>query len=206
MFRHLLPTRLIHMGFAVAIITQLFTSLVMVMPRPTSGRDGNIFFEVHEYSGLAALALALIFWVWLLVRHEGTDPGALFPWFASKRLRTVGEDFRQHVAAVRALRLPPHQGYSPLASAVHGLGLLLMSLMAVSGGVVYLSMAESGAISALGQQALSVHKLFANLAWAYLIGHASLAVLHQTLGSPVIAKMWTLRSDAPLSNDRSTVA
>lgn len=199
MTRHRRATRLLHMAFAIAIITQLATSLVMVMPRGPFGRPGNVFFQIHQYSGLAALALALAFWMWLLVRTGDTERGALLPWFASGRVRAVAADIRLHLAALRALHWPRHDGHSPLASAVHGLGLLLMSLMAATGGGVYLSLSENSAMSPLGEQLLSVHKLFASLVWVYLIAHASLAVLNQVFGSPVITEMWSLRSDESLS-------
>ncbi len=76
MSRHLLPTRLIHMGFAIAVITQLLTSLVMTAPHPRPFRAGDLFFEIHEYSGLAALALALLLSLWLPRRKSaGADRG-----------------------------------------------------------------------------------------------------------------------------------
>ena len=48
--RHILATRLFHAGLALAIITQLVSSLVMEPAE--DGEPGNLWFTLHEYSGL----------------------------------------------------------------------------------------------------------------------------------------------------------
>ena len=43
---------------------------------------------------------------------------------------------------------------------------------------------------------MDLHTLAANLMWAYLIGYASIAVLHHFLGSDVFSQMFWLRRRA----------
>lgn len=81
---------------------------------------------------------------------------------------------------------------TPLASAVHGLALLAAIAMAASGAIVFATMGPDGALSGLGSGALSAHSLLANLMWAYLVGHASLAVLHQMQEHDTL-RMFSLR-------------
>lgn len=123
----------------------------------------------------------------------GADLGTLAPWFSGERLQALWIDLKSHATAVRDRRWP-QQVAGPLASAVHGLDLLVMSFMAVTGSIIYVAMANDGSLSSFGSTALDVHKLFANIAWAYLIAHAGIAVLQQLVGAPVIAEMWSLCS------------
>ena len=169
--RHTLPTRLIHAGLALSIITQLATSLVMRAPHGTS--PGNLLFEVHEYSGYAALGFAALFWLLLLLR------------FSANRRAALIEDTKAHLASARHLTFPDMDDHRPMASAIHGLGLLLMTLMATTGTASVL-------LPGVREQVLGVHVLFANVVWAYLIGHAGLALLAHWTRHLDLREMWRL--------------
>jgi cytochrome b561-like protein len=143
--RHTLVTRLVHFFFAIAIVTQLATSLIMRAPHPGRGAADTLF-RIHEYSGLIALALVAIFWISITIRQAGTDFGALIPWFSGRSARALWSDVKTHAILLRDLRWP-QDAAAPLANAVHGLGLLLMSLMAMTGGIVYATMAGDGSLS-----------------------------------------------------------
>jgi len=73
-----------------------------------------------------------------------------------------------------------------LATAVHGLGLLTVTAMAVTGA----AFALLGLPKDQARLVLEIHKLIANLMWAYLIGHAGLAVLHQLVGQPALKRIF----------------
>lgn len=184
--RHGRATRLLHAGVALAVIWQLGVSLAMQGPRGTT--PGDTLFSTHSYVGLAALGLIVLFWINLTLRRIGTNAGALFPWFSAERRAALWADTRAHLAALMRLRLPPYVEGSALASAVHGLGLLLMTLMAASGTAWWFT--EPSAAAGVFE---NVHKLFANLAWVYLIAHAGLAVLHHLRGEASLSEMWSLR-------------
>lgn len=119
----------------------------------------------------------------LMLRRTGTAAGALFPWLSAPRRAALAQDTRRHWQALRAGRFPAYAKAAPLASAVHGLGLLLVTLMAASGFTWWL-----GANGAVGP-----HKLFANLVWVYLIAHAGLAVIHHLRRDAALTDMWSLR-------------
>jgi cytochrome b561 len=91
----------------------------------------------------------------------------------------------------RLLRLrAPSDEDGALASAIHGLGLLVLTAMAVTGAVYF---AADG--TPVGRACLTLHKMAANLMWAYLIGHAGLAALHRLLGSDIFSRMfWPVRA------------
>lgn len=185
--RHDLATRLLHMAVALSVIWQLGVSLVMQKPR--GARPGDLFFATHSYVGLATLGVLALFWLLVLVRRQGTALGALIPWLSSARRQAVWADAKAHVAALLRFRMPRYQEGSALASAVHGLGLLLMTAMAATGAAWWFLQP-----SATARAFEEVHKALANLAWAYLVAHATLAVIHHLRGEGVLSSMWSLRS------------
>jgi cytochrome b561 len=98
-----------------------------------------------------------------------------------------------HWAALKSWELPSPSEDTPLASAVEGLGLLVASAMAATGAVLYATMSPDGALSGFGSAALNAHKLLANLMWAYLVGHALLAVLQETQGHDVLKRIFSMK-------------
>ncbi|WP_425102435.1 cytochrome b/b6 domain-containing protein [Tropicibacter sp. S64] len=190
--QHSLSTRLVHAGLALSICTQLATSLFMQGPTDTTA--GDAIFQLHRYSGFAALVFALLFWMNLTFRHRGTAPSALFPWFSSERRRAFATDVGNHLRSLMHGRLPAYEETGPFASAVHGLGLLLMTAMAVSGGV-YAAQVWAGLQSPEpdGSLAMTVHFALANLVWVYLIAHAGMSTIHHFARSAPLGKMWRLK-------------
>lgn len=186
--RHAIATRLLHAGLAVAIIVQLGSSQFM---NPDDGGD-NIF-GVHAYVGLTAFALVLAFWLQTAVRQRGTPWSMLIPWFSGARLAAVWADIKAHVTALRHLRLPKHDTHSPFASAIHGLGLLLITGMAASGTLYYFVTTGDPDGGGLVKVAMTVHTTLANLVWAYLIGHALMALIAHYGGTLSLGQMWSLR-------------
>lgn len=191
--KHSFATRLVHAGLALAVIIQLLTSLPMEPPEPDS--PGNWYFQVHQYSGLAAFCFVFGFWLVLAIRRNGTAPGALFPWFSGARLTALRTDARRHLAALLSRRLPARDEHAALPSAIHGLGLLLISAMATSGAIYYfINSGDPDAGGAVGA-VMFVHTTLANIVWAYLIGHAGLALAHHYMQEMSLGEMWSLDSD-----------
>ena len=183
---HSLTTRLLHGALALGVTYQLV--FIGLVEGPRRGAPGNLFYEIHEIVGLTTLAIVSAFWLWSLARRRETRLAALFPWFSPVRLRALAADVGRHWASIRRLRLP-EADESPLATAVHGLGLLTVTAMAATGGAL--------ALFALPQNSaglvLEVHELVSNLMWAYLIGHAGLALLHQLVGQRVLQRIFGRR-------------
>jgi hypothetical protein len=49
------------------------------------------------------------------------------------------------------------------------------------------------ATPSIAHNALALHRLFANLMWAYILGHAGIAVLHHLLGIDILRRMFWIR-------------
>ena len=179
--RRTLATRLLHGSLLVSVLWQLIGS--NFIERPRVNQPANVFYEVHGIVGLVTLALVVIFWLWTVLRRHETHFAALFPWLSAARLKAVGADLSQHWAELKQRRLPGGEAETPLASAVHGLGLLAALAMGATGAWLYTLPIPGGMV-------LDVHKLVANLMWAYVVGHAGLAVMHQLLGHRVLQRIF----------------
>lgn len=173
-------TRILHWLAALAIVAQLALSLMM--RSPGANRPGDSWFELHEKVGIAATVILVAFWLWSIVRSGETRFVAFFPWFSPSQLKRVVEDGRRVFA-------PIHDGRSerPFASAVHGLGLIVASIMAVSGLLGYF------VVSA--RSLLGVHEAVAPLMWAYLAGHVGISIIHELRGERIVGPMLRLRRE-----------
>ena len=186
-----LSTRLIHLALASTIIVQLMTSLWM--EKPKNGQEGNWFFEIHEYSGLLALGFAFTFWLVMILRRKGTPFGLLFPWLVAQRRLALWRDLKTHFHHILKRHLPDYSAESPLASAVHGLGLLLILLMSMTGGLYYLALNLALTKSVWAELVIETHEIFSTFVWVYLIAHSVLGILHHYLHNKSLANMLSIR-------------
>jgi cytochrome b561 len=169
------------------VIHQLVGSVFVERPLPGEAPDRP--YVLHQWVGMAGFGLVLAFWLWTLLRdRRETRLSQLVPWFSSARRRAV---LRAVAATLRGLASgqAASEETHALASAVHGLGLATVTFMALT-GASWLLLFEG---TPLGGLVLGLHGLVANLMWAYLVGHAGVAVLHQALGSDVLSRMFWVR-------------
>jgi cytochrome b561 len=189
--KHARLTRMIHMGLALAITLQMLGSLLLeVFEKTQTGKD---LLQYHQYFGLVAFGLILMFWLVVMVRRTGTELALLFPWFSKARRAPVWAEITGHIATLKARQIPSFEPHSPLAPAIHGLGLLLILAMAGSGTVYYFINTGNPDAGGLVGVVMFIHKTLANLVWAYLFGHAGLAVLHHYMKDMDLRDMWSLR-------------
>jgi cytochrome b561 len=177
-------TRGLHLTLLLAVLYQLISS--EVIERPLPGEAPSTLYRLHEYIGIGSLGVVCVFWLWTLVRRGETSIASLFPWLSPRAIKAIVDDV---VDQIHAILRRDFSGDSSgaLASAVHGLGLLIVTAMAATGTVLFFS----GGVVA--HDAMALHRLIANLMWAYLIGHAGLATLHHLLGSDILRPMFWIR-------------
>jgi cytochrome b561 len=190
--RHSLTTRLLHLLLAAAILCQLADSQLMRVPRPGRPTPAGVeaaAFSVHEYVGLASLAIVVLFWLWLLLRQAETSPGALFPWSSGRRLALLRDDIAEHVRCALRLRLPDPDRSPTLAPMIQGLGLIVMLLMAATGTYGYLTWTPGTPMPPVTHSLFEVHSILANLVWGYVIVHVGATVLHELLGHRLLHRM-----------------
>jgi len=182
------PLRLLHLLLAIGVTVQL--SIGSFMHSPRQGRPDSFGFETHEILGLTLLALVVLHWLWSLT-HPNEGLRHLFPWTRAG-LRRVLTEFWQ---AVRYQQLPSGgpDVDSGLAGFTHGLGLLAVTGMALTGCAFYLSrMAGAGHVAL--EIIEDIHDTLAVITWIYWSGHLAVTVLHSLFRHPTFMRMFSLRN------------
>lgn len=192
-----ITTRILHFLLLAIVIHQLIGS--NFIERPLPGEEPELPYQLHTWIGIAGFVTVLAFWIWSLLRRRETSFSELIPWFSSTRRQALYADIRKHLRILISFRLP-EDDHGGLSSAVHGLGLLVVTAMATSGTLYYFLFQGT----APGKLILEVHEILSNFMWAYLIGHATLALIHQAMGHPIFARMfWSMSNKSP-SSPRTT--
>jgi len=181
------PTRLLHLGLAVTVSIQLLVSLIMTPPgdAETATTFTHDAFVTHKWVGMLALIFVLCHWAWTIGTSGGAGLGHLFPLGRSGR-REIVDDIR--LIASRRLTEGGQRGGLP--GLVHGLGLLAVTAMALTGGVLFVLLPKNGQLSALARNVGDLHSLISNFVWAYWFGHVALALLHHATGHDTLRKMF----------------
>lgn len=184
-------TRVIHISLALAVVVQLATSLFMSHDT-NSGRE-DLLFEVHEYAGLTSLVIIAVFWLVVFFRKKGTPLGLLFPWFSRVRRKALTTSAMRHLKLIKARKVPGYEDEDAVASAIHGIGILIISVMTVTGLLYFVSGKMGAPDGVVATVAITIHAPFSKLVWAYLIGHAGIAVLHAVRREIPLSVMWSLK-------------
>jgi cytochrome b561 len=173
-------TRILHTLIAVGILLELLSSLMMRTPRP-----GRVLtpvqafgYDAHAWVGMAVFGLLALHWIVFVTGHAYKGMGHFFPWFSRVRLDAVVSDARE---LLRLQAGDPEQNDS-LAGAIEGLGLLVASILGVTGVVLFFGIAENGAMSGAIRAVREFHEFWGPAMWTYLCIHAGAAMVHLGLG------------------------
>ncbi len=193
--RYDLLTKLLHWGIAVSVTLQLLTSLLM--EEPEHGEVRSAFeaglFEVHENVGLIAFGLLLLRWLWALSGHAMAGWQRLFPWLSTEGRRELIGDIRQGLPHWLKGKLPEPGERDAIAKTFHGFGLVIASMMAITGLIIFFTMDSDGGLRGFAHAMGEVHEAFSVLMWIFLVGHLAMAGWHQLLGHDVLGKMFLFR-------------
>lgn len=172
--------RILHTLIATGIVLALLSSLVMKTPKP--GRVltplQSFGYEVHELVGMAVFVVVALHWVVFVTGHAYKGIGHFFPWFSKTRMQAVLSDIRE----LLKLKLGDPQQEDSFSSAFEGLGLIVGSILAASGAVLFLGIAKNGVMSAPVHALKEFHEFWGPFMWGYLGIHASAAIVHIALG------------------------
>lgn len=193
--RYDLTTKLLHWGIALSIVLQMLTSLLMEEPEADEIRSAleAALFEVHEYVGLVAFTLLLLRWLWGLSGHVTGGWQHLFPWLTAAGRKELIEDVIREVPGWFKGQIPDPSEHDAIAKTVHGLGMIIASVMAATGLVMFFAMDESGEIKGLAHDIGEIHETFSTFMWIFLGGHFFMALFHQLRGHDVLGKMFLMR-------------
>ncbi len=160
----------LHGGFAAGVSTQLLVGLMMQAPRVGVPVDsiGHHLFAIHRMIGIFLAIVLAVHWAWQLAGRASNGMANLFPWFHAKRRSAVWRELKLF-ATFRYFGTPKRM--DNLAGAVHGLGLLTGSFLALTGLVLYYGLAPDGGGSAATMAVEHLHYATACLMWTFMGGH-----------------------------------
>jgi cytochrome b561 len=181
-------TRWSHALVAATISFQLLISLIMDHPHRDKPMtiDGGRYFGWHEWVGLAALAILACAWIYRLINWKQESQGRLFPWLASTGRSSLIRDAGQFLL-LRWTNIPQD---GALVGTIHGLGLLIASTMAITGGVIYVLLGPQDTLTPAVNSLGDLHSFLSTFMWIYLCGHALMALWHQYMGHGSFARVF----------------
>jgi len=188
-------TRLLHWGFATLIPLQLLSEELMKRPKPGRIREDMqiFFFEMHEWIGMIALVLIIARIAWGFMGAEG-GWARLFPYFTCQGLKGLKEEICTEIPGWFKGKIATPEKESFVAGVVHGLGLLLVLGLGVTGATMLYGMEESGKMLGFVHDAKELHEMMGTLLWIYIFGHVGMAVVHQLLGHAMFKRIFSLKS------------
>jgi len=182
-------TRLLHMGMALTVSLQLAVSLIMEAPNEENASQlAQTAFEAHELIGMSALVIVIMHWLWSIGSQADGGLGRLFPWF--------GSDFTEIKADISQLikgQLPEGGSHAALPSLVHGLGLLAVTGMVITGAILFATFPETGEPSDTVEYFAEIHEIIASLVWMYWGAHIALGLMHKMKGHSTVQDMFNFR-------------
>ena len=175
-------THCLHAALASGVVAQLLLSTVMHVPagRGLGVRDWHrAAFEAHAKVGIFVAVVCALHWSWLCLPSSRPGCGQLFPWMNPDKRARIRLELRQ----LLGLQVPSSQGLSPLAGTVHGLGLAAVTGSALCGIINYLGYFRGIPIPPLALHCVGLaHVAFGYLIWVFVLGHASMALIHRFAG------------------------
>jgi len=185
--------RMLHYFLLVSAVYQLLSSEWMVVPEPGKlpGVGVALFYLHAWFFGWIALTGACVYA--LRAYYEPDTWKLMMPWFSVSRLSTLFAALRKEVPDILRGRLAPMEVKSPLAGAVHGLGIMLLIGLGMSGLYLMLGVRSYGPMSLDVLLSFKIHELFGILAWVFLAGHAIMTLYHLALRHPTVEEIFDLR-------------
>ena len=135
-------------------------------------------YEAHEMAGMAVFVVLALHWIVFVSGHAYKGIGHFFPWFSRTRMKAVSSDIRE----LLKLKVGDPEQADSFSSAFEGLGLIVGSILAASGAVLFFGIAENGAMSSPVHALKEFHEFGGPVMWGYLGIHAGAAMLHVAFG------------------------
>ncbi len=176
------PTSVLHWALVVTITFQLATGFLIASP------STRLFFYAHEIGGLIAMLAVLGHWMWSFANY---DLPLLFPW-SGEEWATVKSEFLSFLRG----KLPEGGRRAGLSGFVHGLGLLAVTGMGLTGVLIFMVIpsgrgAQGASNDYAAFTALSViHRDIGYLVWTYWLSHVGTTILHMVRHKPVASKIF----------------
>lgn len=184
-------TRILHSLIAAGITLEMLLTLFMKNPRP--GRVLTTLqafsYESHRWIGMAVLAVLALHWLVFAAGHAHKGISHFFPWFSRARRDELASEIRE----LLRFKVADPADKDALSGAVEGIGLLIGTLLAVSGAILFFGIAEDGSASRAVRVVKEFHEFWGPAMWTYLGVHAGAVMLHLALGHRSVLQVFRWR-------------
>jgi len=206
------PIRIFHSIFALCILTQLAVGQLMDVPEVKAGHDKasiswvmpavaheshqdagpvkeSLGFEVHEYLGLFIAALVVIRILLAMTNLPGANWRHLFPWLFAAGRKQLGDEIKLQMAGWKTLKLAPPEDGEAVARSVHGLIILSVIIMGVTGTLLFFGWSITAPQTGTVELIASIHETVVSGLEALLVAHVLAVILHQSQGHNILARI-----------------
>lgn len=166
------PIGFIHWGVAICIIGSIISSLFV----DTSDPSSDLSIIIHVRIGYGVTFFLLCQWFLLSLKRYHYVRDHVFPYHLEGR-RCIAADLRLLMRG----KLPPTGCRSGASGLVEGLGILLMTWMALTGLTFHFGAVYNIDKTSLMLLTRNIHNFFSYFVWVFVIGHGGMAVIHRIL-------------------------
>ncbi len=186
-------TKIIHLFLAITVVLQLLSQIWMFVPSPDKQPESQLeawLFVIHLIVGLLVFCFVAV--RLLSVIEDEDESKKLYPWTNREYAAKLWLEIKTVRFGQGAL---PAERDSSIAGTVHGLGLLLVLSLGLSGILFYMGLAPDGAMDMITTFFRSGHEFLAIFLWFFLIGHVGMFVHHSLKGKHNIREIFTFDAD-----------
>jgi len=183
--------RILHLILLLTVLSQLLTELFMQVPKPGEQFAALplLLFSIHWVIGFFVLIIALSYLMLIMDREDHRNRRS--PWLEQDLRSALIAEIKRDVPGWLKGKLPVPDQAHLIAGTVHGLGLLLATGLGSTGVIIYLGMKHDGSMPAAIHAIKEIHEIFGILLWLFVIGHLSMALMHQIKGHRVIQNIFS---------------
>ncbi len=177
-------TKLLHWLLAAIMTYQMIMGLFT--------HASYTYLYLHEGGGIAAIIILVIEWMWIFAKGQFS---LFFPW-APQAIQPVFVDIKN----IFRLKLPSGGSVPGLANFWHGIGLIIFSLMGITGLLLLFNLPSHSIIGVTSQnyelntQLGLIHITISYVAWVYLGSHILTALIHEFTGDHHLQRMFLFRT------------
>lgn len=160
-----------HWGISLFVIGSVISSIFVHPKNP------NILpIKIHMWIGYGVSFFLVCQWVLLSLKRNHFVRAHVFPYHFEGRKCMVAD-----LKLLFKGRLPPTGARSGLSGLIEGLGLMLITLMAMTGLIFHFAAVYEKTTLPSMITIRDIHNFFSYFVWAFVIGHGGMAVLHKII-------------------------
>ncbi len=184
-------TKIIHLIIVITVTLQILSQYWMFVPTPDKQPPvqwAAWLYVIHLCIGMVVLCFVAVRLMMIMEEEEYSK--RLYPWFDKASFIKLWSQLR--AVSVTAGKESQVEEDNRIAAVVHGLGLLVLLALGVTGVLFFLGLAPNGYMDAMTAFLRSTHEVLAILLFLFLAGHIGMTIRHRINGNQAAQDMFTI--------------